>query len=55
MQGMCFACHGPEQLDEGVTCEACQGINDNDDGEIKAIRRETVRLERKKVRLGENF
>lgn len=29
--GMCFACHGPEQLDEGVSCEACHGINDQDD------------------------
>jgi len=30
-RGMCYACHGPEQLNEGVSCEVCHGINDQDD------------------------
>ncbi len=29
-RGMCYACHGPEQLNEGVSCEACHGINDQE-------------------------
>jgi Cytochrome c554 and c-prime len=30
-RGMCYACHGPEELNEGVSCEVCHGINDQDD------------------------
>lgn len=30
-RGMCYACHGPEQLNEGVSCEVCHGINDQND------------------------
>jgi len=30
-KGMCYACHGPETLGEGVSCEVCHGINDSDD------------------------
>jgi hypothetical protein len=30
-KGMCFACHGPEALDEGVSCEVCHGISEGDD------------------------
>ncbi len=27
----CYACHGPKDLNEGVSCEVCHGINDQDD------------------------